>query len=270
MFTKENTARATHSTPSFNGSKLPVNLYDCSKFPVEFLDAYSGTWKMSGFNAKDIIGISGVKVLSRPQSDIDALFNDAPDFANAIGRAKGETYWLGQHGYNITTAKDKNDLAWYSFGAYFAKNAFTIIATRPPVENGVKGNVSPIADSAPSLYEKPVISAPVFTKEMADSGGMPPVGSMALFVDESSQTEVECKILMYHLMSVFIYVDGWDGGSVISSTTAFKPIDTRTGREKSIDALSGVDNCYMPKDDATGLFDDIQAGKIPDIEYTGK
>ena len=38
---------------------------------------------------------------------------------------------------------------------------------------------------------------------------LPPVGSIVSFTDESSGSYVECEILMYHKMSVFIYVDGW-------------------------------------------------------------
>lgn len=46
-------------------------------------------------------------------------------------------------------------------------------------------------------------------------------------------------------------------------------IDTRTDEEKTIDDLCGEDNCYMGDSDAKDLLNDIKAGRINDISFTG-
>ena len=87
---------------------------------------------------------------------------------------------------------------------------------------------------------------------------------------------------MYYKMTVFIYVDGWDGGSVISSTTAFKPIDQRTDKEKAIDKIDRIiTNAYQEATDsfisdsrfrseAIALFDEILSGEIDGVKWVGK
>jgi len=75
----------------------------------------------------------------------------------------------------------------------------------------------------PPLGKAPdYIDKPLYTQAMSNHDIKPKVGMSVLFPDEPSQTLVECKILMYHLESVFIYIEGWDGGHVISSTTKYR------------------------------------------------
>jgi hypothetical protein len=99
---------------------------------------------------------------------------------------------------------------------------------------------------------KPSDDKPVFTQEMADAGELPPVGSVAMFCcSEPEDFSVELRSggvvkIIHHYsplpdgcnVAVFIFkhTSGGDVSQAIPS--CFKPIDTRTPKQKAVDELA--------------------------------
>lgn len=230
-----------------------------------------GNWEGLDINNSALGG--NIFELSRPQSDIDALFNDAPDWATGYAKVgvNQRVCWVNSDGYMYLGGVR---LFYYGCEDNFVEVQFTIIATRPPVEQSIVfvENKAIEFKSTGMSWDK---DRPVYTQTMADNGEGPMVGCECIVIPHNlgwgftSITEQKGKIIAVVDESFW-----WKGerDNCISrlDKVNFKPINQRTDREKVIDALSGVDNCYMPMDDAIGLFDDIQSGKIPFIEYTGK
>jgi len=89
-------------------------------------------------------------------------------------------------------------------------------------------------------YHLPPQAQPVFTQAMADNGELPLVGmecnfETAFFTTATSNRGV-CKPIAYHAGKVWL--DMFDSEYVINiNVIEFKPIDTRTDKERAIDEI---------------------------------
>ncbi len=152
-----------------------------------------------------------------------------------------------------------NDLGYYAFGELdkpiriygesikagstnHARDKFFIVASRPQPK-------------------------PVYTKEMADNGELPPVGSE--YLDEDNQL---CKCLVnYGDLTIGIMLDHVPVNeyAALSQSTRgnTKPIDTRTSKEKAIDDLSKmVGDCESDY----GILQAIIDGKVHGVTFKGE
>ena len=76
---------------------------------------------------------------------------------------------------------------------------------------------------------------PVFTQAMADAGELPPIGCVVEMFDSPSSSYVECEIICHHKKALFIDVVGWDSAFSVSDDSLFRPIDTRSDKQKAAD-----------------------------------
>ena len=224
MFTLENTARATHATQRGLGCIEEIVFYDMSKTPVMYLYSVSDEWSESGCSADDIKNWAAIE-LSRPQSDIDALFNDAPDWATGYAEIKdrGYHYWVSDTHYTALSAR-AHKFRYNSQGPLVEgclKSEFTIIATRPA---------------------KVVEDKPVYTQAMADAGD-DPIAGMSLTVSFVNGEQYPDSTLTYLGDGVGCFKDS-DGKecSFATCSVGFKPIDTRTDKQKAIAEILSYDH----------------------------
>jgi hypothetical protein len=134
-----------------------------------------------------------------------------------------------------------------------------------------------------SMVGKP--SQPVFTQAMADNGELPQVGSKCdfetTFFTAATSNKGTCEILAYHGGKVWINIIDFD--CVINlNVIDFKPIDTRTDKEKAIDAIDKlITDAYQEATDsfvsnsrfrieAAHLMDEIIDGTIAGVEWVGE
>ena len=137
MFTLENTARATGAL-IHNGQVSFLILKD----DMPSLTLNHGEWyKADNTYIFDAITSGGeILKLSRPESDIVALFEGAPEWATGYASCEGtrstNRFWIGKNKYSLSY-NQKYDNQDYLFGAVdddgvnFTLDYFTIIATRP-------------------------------------------------------------------------------------------------------------------------------------------
>ena len=195
--------------------------------------------------------------LSRPQSDIGALFNDAPEWATDYGvivyQGDPSYYWLGSEGFELVKKSSITKFRTYG-GNHAVESAFAVIATRPPVEEPARV----------------VEGKPVYTQLMRDNGELPPIGSEVRYntasqgdvtgvvkrieVKPSATRSVDCRI--------FVYFE--NNARLINEVF---PIDTRSDEEKTIDYM---DYAYRKGGSMSDVLSEIKKGYVLDVEYTGK
>ncbi|MAO21770.1 MAG: hypothetical protein CMJ25_13560 [Phycisphaerae bacterium] len=110
-------------------------------------------------------------------------------------------------------------------------------------------------------------SQPVFTQAMADNGELPPIGSKAIC--EYCDGE-ELLIVAHDLLAedgAFALVCG-DSGYWGAEARRWKPIDTRTDKEKAIDDL--YESGWFNKPGGANFIDDVKLGKIHGVKWVGK
>jgi len=110
---------------------------------------------------------------------------------------------------------------------------------------------------------------PVFSKAMQDNNELPPVGSKAIC---EYQDGVELLIVAHDLLNE-------DGAfALVCDSTGYwgaearrwKPIDTRTDKEKAIDNLMFFGDQGQDSEAANFNLEAIIAGKITGVKWTGK
>lgn len=283
MFTKENTARATHIAIIHDGFRV-YDLSSKGNSSAKYLS--DNEWHVSGFLKDTILAWDNIIELARPQSDIDALFNDAPDWVTGYGSIQFNDrtayYWLGDSGFTITRTTGINDFNTYG-SIYKDFEDFTIIATRPPVEEPVIATPTVSAGNEPNPDERELSEdKPVYTQAMADAGEFPEVKSDCqgyIFANTKKQGRPFDK----WVDGVFIgKAKAANGGyciqfkdtdgviHILNSGSHIKPMDNRTDREKAINDLFNLDEKICNDTEWHANFlDAIIAGKIHGIEYTG-
>lgn len=254
MFNEKNTDRATHYLPAPTGTDSAIVFYDLSSHDTKLLDAKAGEWVSSCLTRKAILHMSGIVELSRPQSDIDALFDGAPDWVRSMGKVGGgRKYWLGDTAYSIPHKKR----TIYSYGSIIQRHEFTIIATR-------------------SKSKEAVVDVPAYTESMKEYGETPTPG-MLLNISFVSGSQHLNSTLTYLGDGVGCFKDS-DGKECTFATNAvnFDCIDQRTDEERTADDIKnsiesmpiGNSPNIPPYQDK--LVEDIKAGKVYGVEYTGK
>ena len=250
MFTLENTARATHARWTEMESLV---FFDFSGSDPQIASKHLRGWfPFDQELPKDCFE------LSRPQSDIQKLFEGAPEWATGYAKFRlckdQDKYWIGKDGYLFLGI---DSLGFQEFGKEgagyqnFIESEFTIIATRPECK------------PAP----EPVSVKPVYTQEMVDNGEHPPVG-------------VDCLASLGG--SWFTFRPEYFGGcyvvghrfdkdrevSIAIDVLKFKPIDTRTDEEKAVESLNNfnLDMCKGWQDDVIGF---IKSGEFYGVKWVG-
>tara|TARA_R110000772_G_scaffold222931_3_gene333361 strand:+ start:1325 stop:2071 length:747 start_codon:yes stop_codon:yes gene_type:complete len=127
-----------------------------------------------------------------------------------------------------------------------------------------------MTESWPDITPKPEVKpTPVYTKEMADNGVFPVVGMECLVLNTNCSNPKYIKALIKYVGQkvVYNYMDYPERCDNVK-TLKFKPLDTRTDKEKAIDdmykSLNKDDSRQGGCDD---LFDDIKAGKIHGVSF---
>lgn len=117
----------------------------------------------------------------------------------------------------------------------------------------------------------------IYTQEMFDNGEVPHIGMMFICKEKTSDSRI--SDFMGKAVKV-VGVSNLDGNEVITfhHTTLgigcgvfgeewVKPIDTRTDEEKAVDDL--YNNEYFDKEQGPRFLEDIKAGKIHGVSFTG-
>lgn len=109
---------------------------------------------------------------------------------------------------------------------------------------------------------------PIFTKEMQDNGELPKVGMKVKGRVFDSEIWFDIEI-MYCSTKITVYM--CNGEHYLPTRgMAFKPIDTRTGREKCINSLSKFEDENHEQSDYFNVFlDAVINGEIEELKYTG-
>ena len=144
MFTLENTARATHVRYNPADSVVMFTFYDLSDVNAKFMN--TGEWMVSCLTKKEVLALSCIIELSRPQSDIANLFESAPEWATGYGKLNKfkikSKYWLCADGFSfieddigtILNAFDEEGIDDEGIEYQnFSESDFTVVATRPEV-----------------------------------------------------------------------------------------------------------------------------------------
>ena len=116
------------------------------------------------------------------------------------------------------------------------------------------------------LIERPKPSQLVFTQAMADNGELPVVGMECCYSSLNRIVWNKCTIIAYY--DGFVWTS--DNGIRQLSLTAFKPIDTRTDKEKAIDNLMFFGDQGQDSDGANFNLEAIIAGKIHGVKWVGE
>lgn len=127
---------------------------------------------------------------------------------------------------------------------------------------------------------------PVFTKAMQDNNELPPVGSECLLrIAEFAQIPSEHKsyngdhcVIVAHVDTLAVAIVRDENSDVCFTITAnhgwFKPIDTRTDKEKAIDAAIGNLMFYgdqtQTEQKANETLIAIMEGKIHGVKWVGE
>ncbi len=116
-----------------------------------------------------------------------------------------------------------------------------------------------------TLHTRPKPAKLIYTQEMHDKGLMPEVGMMIA----SAYTGKEYEVLFKNDNSI-VYTGG-SGRLYVFDSGEIKPIIAKTDKEKTFEAISKSWNkaSENANDTITGLLNDIIAGNIPSLEYTG-
>ena len=279
MFTLENTARATHVFQ--HGSKC--SFYDASNDRVVYWLPYN-TLNWAEYTAPLPMGLLE---LSRPQSDIQQLFDVAPEWATGYAKINRDKFWTGDDVYNHV---DNAEYKKQRYGAhdqesYYLKEHFTIIATRPALDKDVapsmytpdqhwlfdnmkewqerycdyvvyRGGTKPVMYmvSKPTSFpyitreqwenrQAPTLPArtlhepkdkPIYTQAMADAGVSPIVG-MECLIFYPTNNHKGTITYMGKGVGAFHSEDADIEYTFSLDVVSFKPIDTRTDKEKAID-----------------------------------
>jgi hypothetical protein len=109
----------------------------------------------------------------------------------------------------------------------------------------------------PLLKQQVIENKPVFTQEMADKNALPPVRSNALisWVDDVPKLDYECEMVFFAGEVGVVLIDGvnysFDVDINANNKATFKPIDTRTPKQKAVD--EAVDISHQDGQDYTYL-----------------
>ena len=227
MYTEENTKDATLFR--FNQLEWPVfyrkegDLY----FIISHID---GTRQPIGVPED----VNSLIELSRPQSDIEALFEGAPDWATGyawlnIGLDR-VYYWVDDEGFMCLEMSCATKFRNYG-GEHASKSDFTIIATRPEPKSE-QSNTQGFHTNGQDF--DPVSVKPVFTQKMY--GTLPPIGS-EYFCEDDQLCVSLAHIGEYVIGEAVGYVQIDGRPSISVSNLEDVSVDTRTDKQKACDAI---------------------------------
>ena len=257
MFTKKNTAEETH---------VVIN-----KGRVIFFNT-SGVGSLYTLDGREwydeICNLPGVIELSRPQSDIVALFNDAPDWVTdyawlIIGRDR-VYYWLNDKGFMCLDKSCITKFRRYG-GNHAVMTEFTIIATRPPVEQPAEDATVAVDDEA--LKEFKLYETNFHADSEASKGK--PVYTQEVFLQAGPNGAwMPCEVIFVGSRHTIVRTINGREHCRKTAKIKLRDIDTRTDEEKILDDMIE----YLTNQGIV-TYDPIMLKMIISrygIEYTGK
>lgn len=99
---------------------------------------------------------------------------------------------------------------------------------------------------------------PVFTQEMYDAGKLPPVGSKCIAVWQIGGDKCESEVIIAHINGNQVACVDSDSNYLIqyiSDGEYFKPIDTRTQKQKAVDDMLELDLWATDREFCENLYD---------------
>ena len=213
-FTLENTARANYFRPTVGG----FSFYDLDYGLSGSFTSNGTVWRKISSPAQP----NELIKLSRPQSDIEALFDGAPEWATGYAKLEPEHthyYWVDDQKFQSISSPGSNMIYFGQCGTA-EKLDFTIIATRP--------------ESKPTPENTSV--KPVYTQEMYDNEDNPTVGMQCLILYPTNNYKGTITY-MGRGVGAFYSDDNNTEFTFSLDAISFKPVDTRTDKEKACDAI---------------------------------
>ena len=263
-FTLENTARATHAMASTSPGSVH-GLYKEGLYG--FLELLrNDEWIETNYPVDDL-SLFNFTELSRPQSDIDALFEGAPEWATGYARLSDKVctgherlavarYWVDDDKFLfIEDDKDVKDEI-IAFGCEFndedeegtahKKDNFTIIATRP-VNKLIAEHVIIIPElNTAGQHDTVDAHTPIYTQAMADSCEWPDIGAECIVIPDNniwgfgSVDKVKGRIVAIDGEQFWWRCDEFQCLSRLDKVS-FEAINTRTDKQKAIAEILSYD-----------------------------
>ena len=111
----------------------------------------------------------------------------------------------------------------------------------------------------------------VFTQAMADNGELPVVGMECMILNTNCSRPKYIKGLIKYVgdLMIYAYIENGERCDNVK-TLKFKPIDTRTDKEKAIDNLMFFGDQGQDSDGANFNLEAIIAGKIHGVKWVGE
>lgn len=167
------------------------------------------------------------------------------------------------------TKAHKDATHWDALGEVF-RNSTGFWSTKRGNEYYVELPSHDKRDLSIDRYIARPVEKPVFTQAMADAGELPNVGmecnfDTSFFTDKNSNNGI-CEIIAYFKDKVWINIINFE--CVINiNVIDFKPIDTRSDKEKAIDYM---EYSYKKGNSMADVLNEIHKGYVHGVKWVGK